>query len=191
MAGLAGFEPTHARIKTWCLTAWRQPNLYSPTSFKVAALAKHVCMLGRITPGFLPYALRAISKRRWCSKLLPAILSNLRMPGSKPGALPLGDSPIYIVQPLSKLPLLLNTYACSAGLLRASCPTPFGPSAKDADAQNCSRQFCRTYACQDQNMGLTQLVPSCATAQFFNSKLTFEILHNDTAATGLNLLQQS
>ena len=78
--------------------------------------------------------------------------SNLRMPGSKPGALPLGDSPIYIVQPLSKLPLLLNTYACSAGLLRASCPTPFGPSAKVADVQNCSRQFCRTYACQDQNL---------------------------------------
>jgi hypothetical protein len=25
MAGPAGFEPTHARIKTWCLTAWRRP----------------------------------------------------------------------------------------------------------------------------------------------------------------------
>lgn len=25
MAGAAGFEPTHARIKTWCLTAWRRP----------------------------------------------------------------------------------------------------------------------------------------------------------------------
>jgi len=57
-------EPTHARIKTWCLTAWRQPNLYIPTSFKVAALAKHVYMFGRITPGSMPYALRAISKRR-------------------------------------------------------------------------------------------------------------------------------
>src|SRR5690606_41508736 len=25
MAGADGFEPTHARIKTWCLTAWRRP----------------------------------------------------------------------------------------------------------------------------------------------------------------------
>ena len=25
MAGDAGFEPTNARIKTWCLTAWRIP----------------------------------------------------------------------------------------------------------------------------------------------------------------------
>ena len=26
LAGAAGFEPTHARIKTWCLTAWRRPK---------------------------------------------------------------------------------------------------------------------------------------------------------------------
>ena len=69
------------------------------------------------------------------------------MPGSKPGALPLGDSPIYIVQPLSKLPLLLNTYTCSAGLLRASRPTPFGPSAKVADVQNRSIRFCTPDSC--------------------------------------------
>ena len=25
LAGLAGFEPTNARVKVWCLTAWRQP----------------------------------------------------------------------------------------------------------------------------------------------------------------------
>ena len=25
MAGVAGFEPTHARIKILCLTAWRHP----------------------------------------------------------------------------------------------------------------------------------------------------------------------
>ncbi len=29
MAGPAGFEPAHARIKTWCLTAWRRPNFES------------------------------------------------------------------------------------------------------------------------------------------------------------------
>ena len=27
MAGMAGFEPTNARVKVWCLTAWRHPNL--------------------------------------------------------------------------------------------------------------------------------------------------------------------
>ena len=26
MAGVAGFEPTHAEIKTQCLTAWRHPS---------------------------------------------------------------------------------------------------------------------------------------------------------------------
>src|SRR5690606_5547221 len=27
LAGVAGFEPTYARIKTWCLTAWRHPSV--------------------------------------------------------------------------------------------------------------------------------------------------------------------
>ena len=30
MAGLAGFEPANARVKVWCLTAWRQPNVSPP-----------------------------------------------------------------------------------------------------------------------------------------------------------------
>ena len=25
---MAGFEPTNARVKVWCLTAWRHPNVY-------------------------------------------------------------------------------------------------------------------------------------------------------------------
>ena len=25
LAGMAGFEPTNARVKVWCLTAWRHP----------------------------------------------------------------------------------------------------------------------------------------------------------------------
>src|SRR5690606_19999084 len=32
MAGAAGFEPTHGRIKTCCLTAWRRPCIEFPTS---------------------------------------------------------------------------------------------------------------------------------------------------------------
>ena len=28
LAGVAGFEPTNARVKVSCLTAWRHPNIY-------------------------------------------------------------------------------------------------------------------------------------------------------------------
>ena len=28
LAGVGGFEPTNARVKVWCLTAWRHPNVY-------------------------------------------------------------------------------------------------------------------------------------------------------------------
>ena len=27
MAGVAGFEPTNDRVKVYCLTAWRHPNI--------------------------------------------------------------------------------------------------------------------------------------------------------------------
>ena len=30
LAGMAGFEPTNARVKVWCLTAWRHPNVNAP-----------------------------------------------------------------------------------------------------------------------------------------------------------------
>ena len=30
LAGMAGFEPTNARVKVWCLTAWRHPNVARP-----------------------------------------------------------------------------------------------------------------------------------------------------------------
>ena len=32
LAGPGGFEPPHARIKTWCLTAWRRPNIITLSS---------------------------------------------------------------------------------------------------------------------------------------------------------------
>ena len=31
LAGMAGFEPTNARVKVWCLTAWRHPNVAAPS----------------------------------------------------------------------------------------------------------------------------------------------------------------
>ena len=33
MAGVAGFEPAHTRIKTWCLTAWRYPKYLDDSYF--------------------------------------------------------------------------------------------------------------------------------------------------------------
>ena len=32
LAGMAGFEPTDARVKVWCLTAWRHPNIARKTA---------------------------------------------------------------------------------------------------------------------------------------------------------------
>ena len=29
LAGVVGFEPTNARVRVWCLTAWRYPNIYN------------------------------------------------------------------------------------------------------------------------------------------------------------------
>ena len=29
---MAGFEPTNARVKVWCLTAWRHPNVACPAA---------------------------------------------------------------------------------------------------------------------------------------------------------------
>ena len=29
LAGVGGFEPPNARVKVWCLTAWRYPNIES------------------------------------------------------------------------------------------------------------------------------------------------------------------
>ncbi len=29
LAGVAGFGPTNARVKVWCLTAWLYPNIFS------------------------------------------------------------------------------------------------------------------------------------------------------------------
>jgi hypothetical protein len=37
LAGPGGFEPPNARIKTWCLTAWRRPNI----SKLAGALPRH------------------------------------------------------------------------------------------------------------------------------------------------------
>ena len=38
MAGMAGFEPTSARVKVWCLTAWRHPN----NSYIISRLLRRV-----------------------------------------------------------------------------------------------------------------------------------------------------
>ena len=35
MAGMAGFEPTDARVKVWCLTAWRHPNIHNNNYYTI------------------------------------------------------------------------------------------------------------------------------------------------------------
>ena len=34
LAGMAGFEPTDARVKVWCLTAWRHPNIEATRNWR-------------------------------------------------------------------------------------------------------------------------------------------------------------
>ena len=50
VAGVAGFEPTHARIKILCLTAWRHP-ISKPNPF--LSLCK-----AAVKPNFTPHAHR-------------------------------------------------------------------------------------------------------------------------------------
>jgi hypothetical protein len=45
LAGPAGFEPTNARIKTWCLTTWRRPN-------KSQKISSHPAILVAGVPGY-------------------------------------------------------------------------------------------------------------------------------------------
>ena len=40
MAGEDGFEPTNARVKVWCLTAWRHPN--TDTNYIVNITTKRI-----------------------------------------------------------------------------------------------------------------------------------------------------
>ncbi len=47
MAGAAGFEPTHARIKTWCLTAWRRPYSWMKRTCEVEMQVVLKWCLGR------------------------------------------------------------------------------------------------------------------------------------------------
>ena len=46
MAGMAGLEPTNTRVKVWCLTAWRHPNIVG--SFTGA-------VFGAMHPAYQPY----------------------------------------------------------------------------------------------------------------------------------------
>ncbi len=65
LAGVRGFEPRNAGIRIRCLTAWRYPN---KLVFKFAERIRHIQNLGYED-------------------------SNLGMPESESGALPLGDTP--------------------------------------------------------------------------------------------------
>ena len=66
MAGPGGFEPPNARIKTWCLTTWRRPN--------ITRILLHLAATSWHSDGS-------------CQD--PMIINSA-------GALPLGDGPIYL-----------------------------------------------------------------------------------------------
>ena len=55
MAGMAGFEPTNARVKVWCLTAWRHPNVSRPTPDTVDIIAQFlpICNIFFVELGLL------------------------------------------------------------------------------------------------------------------------------------------
>ena len=56
MAGVAGFGPTNARVKVWCLTAWLYPIRYSFLTF---LLYHKPLAVSRCFPLFFPYIFRA------------------------------------------------------------------------------------------------------------------------------------
>ena len=82
MAGVAGFGPTNARVKVWCLTAWLHPNIgtaepggrWPPASaagalFSVAQSLYHIPLrLSRCTGVFFMPSGGRMPKRRGCRK---------------------------------------------------------------------------------------------------------------------------
>ena len=48
LAGMAGFEPTNARVKVWCLTAWRHPNIHPVIITESGRIVKSVLIFVEI-----------------------------------------------------------------------------------------------------------------------------------------------
>ncbi len=72
MAGPAGFEPAHARIKTWCLTAWRRPNII------VAFLIYHLSYRKDSTgETFIPFATKPFHFVGSLAKIFSAVCLSL------------------------------------------------------------------------------------------------------------------
>ena len=103
MAGVPGFEPGNAGIKNRCLTAWRYPirttlsgEWCGRRDLNSHTLRRQNLNLVRLPISPLPQQLGE-KKTRFASLSFKIWLgyqdSNLGMPGSKPGALPLGDIP--------------------------------------------------------------------------------------------------
>ena len=99
LAGPGGFEPPNARIKTWCLTAWRRPNINTATSVTIATRHSEVharipSSLTRLMPYHLATAQYKYSYFRYHRNLAfggscqdPIIINPA-------DALPPGDGPI-------------------------------------------------------------------------------------------------
>ena len=48
LAGMAGFEPTNARVKVWCLTAWRHPKIHPVIITESGRIVKSVLIFVEI-----------------------------------------------------------------------------------------------------------------------------------------------
>ena len=84
MAGMAGLEPTNARVKVWCLTTWRHPNV-CPGKVRLYQLKK----MGWVK-GFEPSTSRATIWRanqlRHTHHILFTAFSMARQEGLEPPA---------------------------------------------------------------------------------------------------------
>ncbi len=87
MAGGEGFEPPNARTKTWCLTTWPTPNIcinvLNDSTHLRRARNFHTSSIAANLKGYLANCYQQFSPR---------------MPGPKPGALPLGQPPMQRVE---------------------------------------------------------------------------------------------
>ena len=70
LAGMAGFEPTSARVKVWCLTAWRHPNIELPS-----VIISHISFAVKLFLLYFPSFLAACQKSPLLLPLLQEIVS--------------------------------------------------------------------------------------------------------------------
>ena len=96
MAGIRGFEPLNAEIKTRCLTAWRYPNRYFKSSFSdglsASAEILHLKYRGALQLSDIPIVILRVHSLMGYRHSAEILHLKYR------GALQLGDIPIVILR---------------------------------------------------------------------------------------------